>query len=189
MTCYWRAVLLIIREAVKADLKELLNVEEQAFGQDEGPEIVKLINGLLSDPTARPLLSLIALRDKKIIGHVLFTSALLASDSELNIQLLAPLAVIPEEQNRGTGGRLIEKGLQMLTQKGVKLVFVLGHPSYYPRFGFKEAGILGFEAPYPIPDEVAAAWMVRELSPGLVGKLTGKVLCADAMNRPEYWRE
>ncbi len=180
---------MIIREAEKVDLKELLNVGKQAFGQGEGPEIVKLINDLLRDPTARPLLSLIALRDEKIIGHLLFTSAQLDTDSELDIQLLAPLAVLPEEQNRGTGGRLIEKGLQILTRKGVKLVFVLGHPNYYPRFGFKEAGKFGLEAPYPIPEKHAAAWMVRELSTGLVGKLTGKVVCADAMNRPEYWRE
>jgi len=189
MTYYRRAGSLIIREAVKADLKELLNVEEQAFGQDEGPEIVKLINGLLSDPTARPLLSLIALRDEKIIGHVLFTSAQLDTDSELDIQLLAPLAVLPEEQNRGIGSRLVEKGLQILTRKGVKLVFVLGHPNYYPRFGFKQAGKLGLEAPYLIPEEIAAAWMVREMSPGLLSNLTGNVLCADAINRPEYWRE
>lgn len=180
---------MIIREAVKADLEELLNVAKEAFGQNEGPEIFKLINDLLSDPTARPLLSLVALKDEKIIGHILFTSAQLDTDSDLDIQLLAPLAVLPEEQNREIGSRLIEKGLQILTRKGVKLVFVLGHPNYYPRFGFKVAGRLDLEAPYPIPDEVAAAWMVRELSPGLAGKLTGKILCADAINRPEYWRE
>jgi len=180
---------LFIREAEKADLTDLLAVEEKAFGQFEGPEVLKLVAGLLNDPTARPLLSLVALRGKKITGHILFTSARISSDSEMSIQLLAPLAVIPEEQNRGTGGQLIEKGLQILAQKGVKLVFVLGHPNYYPRFGFKEAGKLGFEAPYPIPEEASAAWMVRELSQGLVGKLTGKVLCADAINRPEYWRE
>lgn len=180
---------MIIREAVKADLKELLSVEEQAFGQDEGPEIVKFVAGLLDDPTARPLLSLVALQKGQVIGHILFTSAKLSSNPELDIQILAPLAVLPEKQNRGTGGQLIEKGLQMLAQKGTKLVFVLGHPGYYPRFGFKEAGKLGFEAPYPINAENADAWMVRELSPGLAGKLAGKIRCADAMNRSEYWRE
>lgn len=180
---------MIIREAVKADFEELLSVEEQAFGQYEGPEIRKLVTGLLNDPTAQPLLSLVALRDGQVIGHILFTSAKLSSDPEMDIQILAPLAVLPEEQNQGTGGRLIEKGFQMLVQKGTKMVFVLGHPGYYPRFGFKEAGKLDFEAPYPIHAEIAAAWMVRELSPGIVGKYTGKVLCADAINRPEYWRE
>ncbi|MGM0652626.1 MAG: GNAT family N-acetyltransferase [Bacillota bacterium] len=178
-----------IRRAEQSDLKELLAVEEEAFGQKEGPEIVKLINNLLNDPSACPLLSLVALEGEKITGHILFTSARLTPESDLNIQLLAPLAVLPEEQNRGTGGRLIDKGLQILSQKGVKLVFVLGHPDYYPRFSFKEAGRLGFEAPYPIPDEVASAWMVHELSPNTIGKLTGRVICADAINRPEYWRE
>ena len=178
-----------IQEAKQADLEELLAVEEKAFGQNEGPEIVKLISDVLTDPTARPLLSLVALKGERIIGHVLFTSAELSLDPELDIKLLAPLAVLPGEQNRGVGGQLIEKGLQILSQKGVKLVFVLGHPNYYPRFGFKEAGKLGFEAPYPIPGEIAAAWMVRELDPGTIGKLTGRVICANAINRPKYWRE
>ena len=180
---------MIIREAVKTDLKALLNVEEQAFGQQEGPEIVNMVKALLSDHTAQPLLSLVALRDDQIVGHILFTRAELSSYRKMNVQLLAPLAVLPEEQNRGTGGRLVKRGLEMLEQKGTKMVFVLGLPEYYPRFGFMEAGKLGFEAPYPIEAEHAAAWMVWELSPGISGKSTGKVICADAINQPEYWHE
>jgi predicted N-acetyltransferase YhbS len=72
---------------------------------------------------------------------------------------------------------------------GVELVFVLGHPGYYPRFGFKPAGVLGFEAPYPIPEKHADAWMVRELRAGIIGSVRGKVVCADTLSRPEYWRE
>jgi putative acetyltransferase len=73
--------------------------------------------------------------------------------------------------------------------KGVELVFVLGHPGYYPRHGFTPAGVLGFHAPYPIPEKNADAWMVQELHPGVIGRARGKILCADAINRPEYWRE
>ena len=68
-------------------------------------------------------------------------------------------------------------------------MFVLGHPEYYPRYGFVSAGKLGFEATYPIPEKVADAWMVQELQPGIIGKIKGKVLCAKALDAPEYWRE
>jgi putative acetyltransferase len=60
---------------------------------------------------------------------------------------------------------------------------------YYPRFGFKPAGSLGFEAPYPIPDEHANAWMVQELHPGVIGNVSGNLICADVLNQPEHWRE
>ena len=103
--------------------------------------------------------------------------------------ILAPLAVIPDKQSRGVGGRLIREGLRLLSESGVELVFVLGHPEYYPRHGFKPAGALGFEAPYSIPDEHADAWMVQELCPGVIGRVSGKVMCADVLNQPEHWRE
>ena len=76
-----------------------------------------------------------------------------------------------------------------MSETGVELVFVLGHPEYYPRHGFKPAGVHGFEAPYPIPDKHANAWMVQELHPGVIGNVNGKVICADMLNQPEHWRE
>ncbi len=91
--------------------------------------------------------------------------------------------------NQGVGGQLIKEGLKLLSESGVELVFVLGHPEYYPRHGFKPAGALGFEAPYPIPDEHANAWMVQELRPGVIGSVSGKIICADVLNHPEHWRE
>jgi putative acetyltransferase len=70
-----------------------------------------------------------------------------------------------------------------------QMVLVLGHPGYYPRYGFIAAGALAFEAPDSIPEEVAGAWMVQELSPGVIESVSGKVHCAKTLNRPEYWRE
>jgi putative acetyltransferase len=69
------------------------------------------------------------------------------------------------------------------------LVFVLGHPDYYPRHGFEPAGPQGLDAPYPIPAAHEDAWMVLALRPGVIGKLRGRVVCADALDKPEYWRE
>lgn len=180
---------MIVRKSTESDIPELLDAERQAFGEGEGPEIEELVKGLLNDPSAKPLLSLIALNDQRVIGHILFTKARVTLNEKVSTAILAPLAVIPDAQRQGVGGRLIAEGLKLLSEAGVELVFVLGHPDYYPLHGFKPAGILGLDAPYLIPEEVADAWMVQELKPGLIGAVKGKVLCADVLDRPEYWRE
>jgi putative acetyltransferase len=69
------------------------------------------------------------------------------------------------------------------------LVFVLGHITYYPRSGFVPAHEHGFIPPYLIPKEVQDAWMVKELQQGIIGTVQGKVICCDALNKPEHWRE
>jgi putative acetyltransferase len=176
-----------IREASDSDLNDVLFVERVAFGYDKEAELVR---DLLGDSSAKPLFSLLAFNDDRVVGHILFTSARLEkAPNAASISILAPLAIVPDAQNQGIGGKLIEKGLQLSTNSGVDLVFVLGHPEYYPRYGFKPAGHLGFEAPYPIPDENAGAWMVQELRPGVIGSVYGKVVCAEALNKPEHWRE
>jgi len=176
-----------IREALNSDLDKILFVERLAFGQDEEAELVK---NLLNDPTAKPLLSLLAFKEEQPVGHILFTKADLENSQKTTASvILAPLAIIPDAQNQGIGGRLIKKGLEILSKLGVDLVFVLGYPEYYSRHGFKPAGCLGFEASYPIPHEHADAWMVYALQPEVIGSVCGKVICADALNKPEYWRE
>ena len=176
-----------IRAASPSDLNDVLRVERAAFGRDEEAELVR---ELMEDPSARPLLSLLAFVDDRVVGHILFTAVRLEeTERALSASILAPLAVVPDAQKRGIGGKLIERGLALLSESGVELVFVLGHPGYYPRFGFEPAGRLGFEAPYPIPDEHADAWMVQALRRGVIESVTGKVRCADVLNQPEYWRE
>ena len=64
-----------------------------------------------------------------------------------------------------------------------------GHPEYYLKYGFTPATILGLEAPYPIPEKVADAWMVHALHPNVIGTVSGKVICCDALNKPEHWQE
>lgn len=176
-----------IREAAPADVDAVLAIERRAFGHDKEAELVRT---LLADPSAAPRLSLLAFRNTAPVGHILFTRARLTSpESTAPIALLAPLAVLPEAQRQGIGGRLIEAGLQRLARAGVDLVFVLGHPHYYPRHGFQPAGCLGFEAPYPIPAAHAGAWMVQGLRAGALDAGRGKVMCADSLDRPEHWRE
>lgn len=181
---------MIIREANADDLKGLLEINLIAFGEEEGPEVVQMVKDLVNDPTAQPLLSLVAEgEERRIVGHILFTKAAIEGSEGLNTSILAPLAILPGCQKQGIGGLLIREGLQILSERGTDLVFVLGHPEYYPRHGFITAGVKGFEAPYPIPFEVADAWMVQELKPGLVGQVRGRVTCARTMDRLEYWSE
>ena len=176
-----------IREAVETDLNDVLLIERLAFGHDKE---AKLVRNLLHDPSAKPLLSLLAFKKDRAVGHILFTTARLSGTQDAtSIVILAPLAIVPDAQKQGNGGKLIEQGLEVLSNSGVDLVFVLGHPGYYPRHGFKPAGRLGFEAPYPIPDEAADAWMVKALRSDVIGSVSGKVMCSDALNKPEHWRE
>ena len=176
-----------IRETTDADLDDILSVERAAFSTHKEADITK---DMLTDPTAKPLLSLLTYIEAQPVGHILFTNAhLLRSRRKVAVSFLAPLAVIPKFQRQGIGGALIMKGLELLLKSGVDLVFVVGHPKYYPRHGFAPASKLGFEPTYPIPAEVADAWMVQELHPGVIGFISGKMVCCDALNKPEMWRE
>jgi predicted N-acetyltransferase YhbS len=144
----------------------------------------------LADPSAQPLLSLVATTNYNVVGHILFTNVRIKhSQRKVSATILAPLSVHPEYQNQGIGGRLINEGLKRLKATGVELVFVLGHPGYYPKYGFSAAGIKGFDASYPIPPRNSGAWMIQELRPGVIGDVSGQVICADALNDPKYWLE
>ncbi len=173
-----------IVEASSADEARVLMVEREAFG---GSEVAELVADLLEDVTAQPLLSLLAWEADEAVGHIMFTPATLKGADDQSVSILAPLAVVPRFQGRGIGGSLIEHGVERLMKSGVDLVFVLGHPGYYPRHGFIPAIPLGLEAPYEISPR--DAWMVRALRPGIVGRVTGTIACADALNHPEHWRE
>jgi putative acetyltransferase len=177
-----------IAEATASDIEAILSVERAAFGEDGAEEVATLVSDLADDPSAHPSLSLLAWEGERPVGHILFTAARLeGAPEDVVVSILAPLAVVPEAQRKGVGGRLIAHGIQRLCESGVALVFVLGHPEYYPRHGFAPAHLEGLLAPYPISPE--DAWMVRELRHGVLGSVRGTVVCAQAMDRPEYWRE
>jgi len=177
-----------IREANESDLNDVMQVEKEAFRYEK--EAI-LVSQLLEDESAEPIISLLAFKEDEAVGHILFTKATInGKDSPPLIYLLAPLAVKPEHKKQGIGGMLINVGLNKLKDMGVEMVFVLGHEHYYPKYGFKnDAGRMGFAAPYPIPEEQAGAWMVQFLGPEDAGGVTGRVVCADALNKPEHWRE
>lgn len=178
-----------IRPSTPSDHEAISDAHRLAFGADEGPEIATLVNDLFGDTSALPLYSYVAVVNGKIVGHVLFTRVTIDTDEHIPCQILAPLAVIPDHQGTGVGSKLIAHGLDELAKAGVSLVFVLGHPGYYPRAGFRPALPLGLLAPYPIPEKNAGAWMVQDLRGGLASKVSGCVQCSDILNEPQHWRE
>jgi len=176
-----------IRETKDADLKDILFVEREAFNSNKEADLTK---DMLADSSAKPLISLLANIKQHPAGHIQFTTRQLSNaPRKVSISFLAPLAVIPKFQKQGIGGSLIKKGLELLSKANVELVFVIGWPLYYPRFGFTPAFKLGFETPFPIPEKDADAWMVQALRPNVIGSVSGKVICCDTLNKPEHWRE
>ena len=91
-----------IRVATESDRSEILNIHRQAFGHEKGPVIAKLVDDLLDDKTARPILSLVAVDDDMLAGHILYTKAIITqTETSVSAQILAPLAILPVAQNRG----------------------------------------------------------------------------------------
>jgi putative acetyltransferase len=175
-----------IRETSDSDINDILFVERNAFNSGKEADLTR---ELLADPTAKPLLSLMAFIDGAPAGHILFTAAHFLDAPKIEVSFLAPLAVIPRFQRQGVGSALVKNGLEILSKLGVRLVFAVGHPEYYPRFGFTPAGKFGFGTPHPFPEEHADAWMVNVLRPDVVGSVSGKLICCEALNKPEIWRE
>jgi putative acetyltransferase len=177
----------IVRPATDTDTAALLGVERAAFG---GPDEADLVEALLADPSAAPLINLVAEQDGVVIGHILFTHAVVETTTgDIIATILAPLAVAPTAQGQGIGQALSREGVAAAADLGIGLVFVLGHIAYYPKVGFRPAAPFGLTAPYPIDPAVADAWMVLETRPGLLGSVRGAVRCANAMMHPEMWAE
>lgn len=179
-----------VRKSAQNDLREILDIHRLAFGEDEGETIAELVADLFRDETAEPLHSFVAVENDRIVGHVLYTRVSLDNyTDDLYAQILAPLAVHPDSQGKGVGQRLINKSLETLQAADVALVFVLGHPGFYPKCGFNPAGAQGLDAPHPILPEHADAWMVNDLKGNLVGTVSGTVRCSRVLNDPQYWQE
>ena len=145
------------------------------------PSIGELIDDLRASWAWEDSLSFVAEADGRLVGHVLYTHAFLDAPSQVvDVLVLSPVAVRPDRQNQGVGGLLITRSLQALSARGEPLVFLEGHPGYYPRFGFERASEVGFTAPSArIPD---AAFMVHRL-PRYQSWMTGALVYSDA-----FWR-
>ncbi|MCB0669279.1 MAG: N-acetyltransferase [Saprospiraceae bacterium] len=160
-----------IRPEHIGDFSELSELIKSAFGTSEEAFLVEELRNSTAFITE---LSLVALVSGKIVGHILFTPVdLQAGETDtLGFLALAPLSVLPELQNRGIGSQLVKHGLNQAEQLGHSAVFVLGHPAYYPRFGFVPASDFQIMSPFPVPDE---SFLARELVPGSLSNVTGTI--------------
>ena len=143
-----------IRDEQPGDIDAVRAVNQRAFGQEQEAAIVDALraNGAV-------MLSLVATVDGVIAGHILFSPIHAGS---LVGAALAPMAVAPEFQRQGLGGRLVTAGIRRLAAEGIPLVIVLGHATFYPRFGFKPASMYGITCEWDVPDEVFMALFLDE---------------------------
>jgi putative acetyltransferase len=156
-----------IRMETPEDYEAVFEVNRRAFGR--GNE-ARLVEALRSSGGA---LSLVAEAGGQVVGHILFSPIWIETESgEAPAISLAPMAVLPEFQNQGIGSQLVRRGLEECRRQGNKVVIVLGHPGFYPRFGFSPARAMGVEAPFDVPDE---PWMALELQPGALQGVSGRV--------------
>ncbi len=116
--------------------------------------------------------SLVAVTNGAVVGHILFTPVSVESGDGARVMGLAPMAVAPDFQRKGIGSMLVRVGLDACRQRGAGAVVVLGHPEYYPRFGFRDAGHFGLRSEFDVPEGV---FMALELVGGALQSFSGMV--------------
>ncbi|QOV44791.1 GNAT family N-acetyltransferase [Streptomyces chromofuscus] len=161
-----------LREELPSDGQAVRNVHLQAFA-DHGSVVADLVDSLRGTIAPEDGLSLVAEHDRQVVGHVMFTRSLLDAPQRLvEVQVLSPLAVMPEFHRRGIGSALVRHGLGTLAERAVPLVFLEGDPGYYSRFGFAAGGDLGFRKPsLRIPDGAFQAIRLPAYEPWMTGTL------------------
>ena len=157
----------IVRPERPEDVPGIRHVNESAF---ETPTEAALVDALRQQ--AQPTISLVALSGDVIVGHIMFSPVVVSSPPDMHVLGLAPMAVLPMWQRQGIGSSLVQAGLEACRRRGAVAVVVLGHPEYYPRFGFTPASQFGLTSEYDVPDEV---FMAIELTPGALRATTGTV--------------
>lgn len=162
----------IIRTETEQDLEQIRQVNIEAFGNRN--DEADLVDRIRSSDGYIPELSIVAERNGEIIGHILLSKAEIVREEESReVIVLAPIAVKPDDQKRGIGKRLITEGLLRCKGLGYSLVLLIGHPSYYPKFGFKPARPFGLELKqFQVSDDV---FMVCELKEHELGRVKGEL--------------
>ncbi|MCP3959870.1 MAG: N-acetyltransferase [bacterium] len=156
-----------IRPEIEDDAAAVRAVNEAAFDSPAEANLVAVLR-----EQARPVISLVAEDAGEVVGHILFSPVTLPGHPELHIMGLAPMAVLPKHQRRGVGSALVRAGIEKCEKLGASAVVVLGHPEYYPRFGFVPAARFGIGCEYDVPEEV---FMALELRAGHLADAAGKV--------------
>jgi predicted N-acetyltransferase YhbS len=154
-----------LRVATRADRPAIEQLVRDAFGRDYELDFVRRV---WASDAYLPELELVAEDEGEVVGHVLHS---VGDVDGAPVAALAPLAVVPARQRRGIGGLLLRESFVRVEAAGFPLIALLGHPSYYPRFGFERGDGLGIEPVVALDDP--SAFMVRRLSgydPALRGR-------------------
>jgi putative acetyltransferase len=152
-----------IRQERSDDLAAVRDLHRRAFGQeDEG----KIVDALRANGGSQ--VSLVAVDEGRVVGHILYSPVRIG---QVEGSALGPMAVDPEVQRQGIGTELVEAGNARLRENGCPFVVVVGHPEFYPRFGFKPARPLGITCEWEVPDEV---FMILVLDETTMSGVTGK---------------
>jgi putative acetyltransferase len=138
--------LIEIREEHPGDVTAIRDVNKRAFRQEHEGNIVE---ALRSNRAA--LLSLVATLDGRVVGHIMYSPL---SVGEVTGAGLGPMAVLPEHQRQGIGSKLVTVGNRKLKDTGCSFIVVVGHPAFYPRFGFRPARLYGVSCEWEVSDDV-----------------------------------
>ena len=161
--------LIEIRFERPKDIDEVRLLNHKAFGQPVEGRIVDKLR-----KSCNGILSLVAISNNKVIGHIMFSPVTIETQSGVIEGMgLAPMAVLPELQNQGIGSKLVKEGLRIINNMKCPFVIVLGHEKYYPRFGFKRASKYGLKSQWEgVPDD---AFMVIILNHSVMKRVSGIV--------------
>lgn len=160
-----------IRPENESDHPAIREVNEQVFGRPDEAEIVEQVR---QSPGFVPELSFVAERDAQIAGHALFSEVTVQGETQSwTILTLGPIAVRPEFQRQGVGGRLLREGISRASALGYRAIALIGHPTYYPRFGFVPGSRFGLTCEFAVPDEV---FMALPLRPDGLAEVQGRIV-------------
>jgi putative acetyltransferase len=160
-----------IREEITEDHDAVRELNRLAFGGNDEADIVDRLRnaGLV-------VASLVAIEKDEIMGHILFSELPIETDQGIIGAIsLAPMSVHPKYQRQGVGSALVREGLELCRQRGKSIVVVVGHPEYYPRFGFSAELARILQGPFS-----GDAWMVLELTKGALENVSGTVRYPEA---------
>ena len=165
-----------IRFEKPEDIAFIHSVNEQAFGRVSEAKLVDTLRLACTDH-----LSLVADDNGSIIGHLMFTPVVVTDGKQKTEGMgLAPMAVLPSKQRQGIGTQLVDSGLRILKEKGCPFVIVLGHPEYYPRFGFQAASGCNIRTQWDgVPDD---AFMILVMDHEAMQNVSGVATFRDEFN-------
>jgi putative acetyltransferase len=162
--------MITIRPEHPRDAAGVRYVNERAFGQPLEANLVEKLR-----ERCHEALSLVADEGDRVVGHIMFTPVVVEDGTRRTVGMgLAPMAVVPERQRQGIGSQLVRRGLEILRERECPFVIVVGHPEYYPRFGFESAAKHGLRCQWAgVPDEAFMALILdATATAGLSGLVT-----------------